>query len=50
MTARAVSYHLLIAEALHGRNSSQARLLMLAHMNDTMSGVLASEARVKEEG
>nr|WP_255604570.1 FadR/GntR family transcriptional regulator [Oscillochloris sp. ZM17-4] len=41
MTARAVSYHLLIAEALSARNSSQARLLMLAHMNDSLSGVLA---------
>lgn len=42
MTARAVSYHLLIAEALRGRNASQARLLMLAHMNDSLSGVLAA--------
>jgi GntR family transcriptional repressor for pyruvate dehydrogenase complex len=46
MTARAVRYHLLIAEALHDRASSQARLLMLAHMNDALSGVLAAEARV----
>jgi GntR family transcriptional repressor for pyruvate dehydrogenase complex len=49
MTARAVSYHLLIAEALRGRNSSQARLLMLAHMNDSLSSLLAAEARIKEE-
>jgi GntR family transcriptional repressor for pyruvate dehydrogenase complex len=42
MTARAVSYHLLIAEAMRARNSSQARLLMLAHMNDSLSGVLAT--------
>jgi GntR family transcriptional repressor for pyruvate dehydrogenase complex len=49
MTARAVSYHMLIAEALRGRNSSQARLLMLAHMNDSMGGLLAAEAKLKEE-
>jgi GntR family transcriptional repressor for pyruvate dehydrogenase complex len=45
MTARAVRYHLLIAEALRDRNSPQARLLMLAHMNDTLSSLLAAEAR-----
>jgi GntR family transcriptional repressor for pyruvate dehydrogenase complex len=50
MTARAVSYHLLIAEALRGRNSSQARLLMLAHMNDSLSSLLATEAKINEEG
>ena len=50
MTARAVRYHLLIAEALRDRNASQAQLLMLAHMNDTLSGVLAAEARACEAG
>ena len=45
MTARAVRYHLLIAEALRDRNAPQARLLMLAHMNDSLSSVLAAEAR-----
>lgn len=45
MTARAVRYHLLIAEALRDRNAAQARLLMLAHMNDTLSSLLAVEAR-----
>lgn len=44
MTARAVRYHQLIADALHDRNAPQARLLMLAHMNDALSGVLAAEA------
>ncbi len=47
MTTRAVRYHLLIAEALHDRNAPQARLLMLAHMNDTLSSVLAVEARTQ---
>lgn len=46
MTARAVRYHLLIADALRSRNASQARLLMLAHMNDALSGVLAAEESV----
>jgi GntR family transcriptional repressor for pyruvate dehydrogenase complex len=46
MTARAVRYHLLIAEALRDRAPAQARLLMLAHMNDALSGVLAAEARM----
>jgi GntR family transcriptional regulator, transcriptional repressor for pyruvate dehydrogenase complex len=45
MTDRAVRYHLLIAEAIRDRNAPQARLLMLAHMNDALSGVLAIEAR-----
>jgi GntR family transcriptional repressor for pyruvate dehydrogenase complex len=49
MTARAVSYHLLIAEALHARNGSQARLLMLAHMNDSMSGLLAAGLKARRE-
>ena len=45
MTARAVRYHLLIAEALRDRNAAQARLLMLAHMNDALSGVLLADAK-----
>jgi len=44
MTARAVRYHLLIAEALRLRDAPQARLLMLAHMNDTLTAVLMLEA------
>jgi GntR family transcriptional repressor for pyruvate dehydrogenase complex len=48
MTARAVRYHLLIAEALRDRNAPQARLLMLAHMNDTLSSLLAAEARAQQ--
>ena len=45
MTERAVRYHLLIADALRNRNVVQARLLMLAHMNDTVNSLLAIEAR-----
>jgi GntR family transcriptional regulator, transcriptional repressor for pyruvate dehydrogenase complex len=45
MTMRAVRYHLLIAEALADRNSAQARLLMLAHMNDALSSVLAHDGK-----
>lgn len=41
MTARAVRYHVLIAEALRDHHPAQARLLMLAHMNDALNGVLA---------
>jgi GntR family transcriptional regulator, transcriptional repressor for pyruvate dehydrogenase complex len=44
MTARAVRYHLLIAEALRLRDASQARRLMLAHMNDSLTAVLMVEA------
>lgn len=43
MTARAVRYHLLIAEALRDRNAAQAQLLMLAHMNDALTSVVASK-------
>lgn len=45
MTPRAVRYHLLIAEAISERNADQARLLMMAHMNDTLSSILAREGR-----
>ena len=48
MTARAVRYHLLIADALRSRSAAQARLLMLAHMNDTLSGVLAAESHAHQ--
>jgi GntR family transcriptional repressor for pyruvate dehydrogenase complex len=41
MTRRAVRYHLLIAEAIDERNPLQARLLMLAHVNDAVNSVLA---------
>lgn len=50
MTARAVRYHLLIAEALRDRNAPQARLLMLAHMNDALSGVLLVDAESPSRG
>ena len=50
MTARAVRYHLLIADALLARNAPQARLVMLAHMNDALSGVLVAEARARSAG
>ncbi len=50
MTARAVRYHLLIAEALRDRNAAQARLLMLAHMNDALSGVLMADAKSFRDG
>lgn len=42
MTARALRYHLLIAEAVRARNASQARLLMLAHMNDALNSILSA--------
>jgi DNA-binding GntR family transcriptional regulator len=44
MTQRAVRYHLLIADAIGERNPLQARLLMLAHVNDAINGVLAWQA------
>ena len=47
MTARAVHYHLLIAGALRARDEGQARLLMLAHMNDMLSGLLLAQARLQ---
>jgi len=50
MTARSVRYHLLIADALRDRNAPQARLLMLAHMNDSLNGLLAAEARAHQIG
>lgn len=40
LPARTVRYHLLIAEALCERNAAQARLLMLAHMNDALDSLL----------
>jgi GntR family transcriptional repressor for pyruvate dehydrogenase complex len=40
MNQRAVRYHLLIAEAICERNPLQARLLMLAHVNDMINSVL----------
>jgi len=48
MTERAVRYHLLIGEALLARNAAQARLLMLAHMNDSLSNLVAVRARLGE--
>lgn len=40
MTARAVRYHLLIADAIRDRRPLQARLLMLAHVNDAIDALL----------
>lgn len=45
LTKRTVRYHLLITEAICERNAGQARLLMLAHMNDMVDSVLAIEGR-----
>jgi GntR family transcriptional regulator, transcriptional repressor for pyruvate dehydrogenase complex len=45
LTKRTVRYHLLLAEAISERNAAQARLLMLAHMNDMVDSVLAIEER-----
>lgn len=41
MDERAVRYHLLIADAIGKRDPFQARLLMLAHVNDAIDSVLA---------
>jgi GntR family transcriptional repressor for pyruvate dehydrogenase complex len=46
MTGRAVRYHLLIADAIGERNPFQARLLMLAHVNDAINSVLAWQANI----
>jgi GntR family transcriptional repressor for pyruvate dehydrogenase complex len=45
LTKRTVRYHLLLSEAISERNAAQARLLMLAHMNDMVDSVLAIEER-----
>jgi GntR family transcriptional regulator, transcriptional repressor for pyruvate dehydrogenase complex len=45
LTKRTVRYHMLLAEAISERNAAQARLLMLAHMNDMVDSVLAIEDR-----
>src|SRR5258706_220483 len=45
MTHRAVRYHLLIADAICERNPLQARLLMLAHVNDAINSVLVWQAK-----
>jgi GntR family transcriptional repressor for pyruvate dehydrogenase complex len=49
MTHRAVRYHLLIADAICERNPLQARLLMLAHVNDAINGVLAWQAKTHDQ-
>jgi GntR family transcriptional repressor for pyruvate dehydrogenase complex len=48
MTQRAVRYHLLIADAICERNPLQARLLMLAHVNDAINSVLAWQAGTQQ--
>ncbi|GAB4431819.1 MAG: FadR/GntR family transcriptional regulator [Chloroflexi bacterium OHK40] len=50
LTNRTVRYHLLIAEAIGNRSAAQARLIMLAHMNDMVESVLAIESRSQESG
>ncbi|MBC7809756.1 MAG: FadR family transcriptional regulator [Burkholderiales bacterium] len=40
---RAPKYHVLIADAISERNALQARLVMLAHVNDTTSVLLAMQ-------
>ncbi|MEY3989525.1 MAG: hypothetical protein RI985_606 [Chloroflexota bacterium] len=45
MTERTIRYHRLIADAIFERNASQARLLMLAHMNDALSSILMLAAQ-----
>ena len=49
MTHRAVRYHLLIADAICEHNPLQARLLMLAHVNDAINSVLAWQANTHNE-
>jgi GntR family transcriptional repressor for pyruvate dehydrogenase complex len=48
MTHRAVRYHVLIADAICERNPLQARLLMLAHVNDAINGVLAWQEKTHD--
>jgi GntR family transcriptional regulator, transcriptional repressor for pyruvate dehydrogenase complex len=40
---RAPKYHMLIADAISERNALQARLVMLAHVNDTTNVLLAMQ-------
>jgi GntR family transcriptional repressor for pyruvate dehydrogenase complex len=49
MTHRAVRFHLLISDAIRERNPLQARLLMLAHVNDAINSVLAWHANTHNE-
>jgi GntR family transcriptional regulator, transcriptional repressor for pyruvate dehydrogenase complex len=49
MTHRAVRYHLLIADAICERNPLQARLLMLAHVNDAINSVLSWQAKIHDQ-
>lgn len=48
LTTSTVRYHLLLAEAICKRNANQARVLMLAHMNDMVDSVLAIEGRTAQ--
>jgi GntR family transcriptional regulator, transcriptional repressor for pyruvate dehydrogenase complex len=51
---RATKYHTLIAEAIRDRSPLQARLLMLAHVNDTIDALISlqtsSEDRQRAQG
>lgn len=48
LTTSTIRYHLLLAEAICKRNANQARVVMLAHMNDMVDSVLAIEARTAQ--
>lgn len=47
MTPRAVRYHLLIADAIRDRQPLQARLLMLAHVNDAIESLLSRQPEAR---
>ncbi len=49
MTHRAVRFHLLISDAIREHNPLQARLLMLAHVNDAINSVLAWHTNTHNE-
>lgn len=48
LTTSTVRYHLMLAEAICKRNANQARVVMLAHMNDMVDSVLEIEARAAQ--
>jgi GntR family transcriptional regulator, transcriptional repressor for pyruvate dehydrogenase complex len=49
MTPRAVRYHQLIAEAIRDRRPLQARLLMLAHVNDAIDSLLHAQPQARSD-
>jgi hypothetical protein len=44
-----VRYHILIAEAIRERRPLQARLLMLAHVNDAIDALLKLQPGVRND-